>query len=435
MYSYSTRQVTPSASGLLRRRPGRNDTGWHVPPPVTPPGILANQQRTFARLWHSLAPQVRSDRRLPARLEATLRRREFGARDRRLYRELLYTALRYLPWIEELSARAEADAIRAVAWLAADTAATRAFREALAGDFPPVPPTIVARARHLGVSADLLPAWFRPHCPAAFVPPNLEALHTRAPVWIRMQTDAPEPVLAELAARGCAARPAAVLPGTWQITGEADLTATAAWREGRFELQDLGSQLILASADVRPGDRWLDACAGAGGKTLQLAVLVGPTGCVDAHDIRGAALAELARRARRGGFANIHPGLRLPERGEYDGVLVDAPCSGSGTWRRAPHLKWCTTPAEVAAHAARQRQLLARFSPLVRPGGRLVYATCSLSRDENETVVGDFLAAAPGFAATPPAGRFGVAAGAGRAILPAEHNTDGFFVATLRRAL
>jgi len=400
---------------------------------VTPPGIIANQQRTFARLWRGLAPHVRTDRRLPARLETALHRHEFGSRDRRLYRELLYTALRHLPWVEELAAKADAEVIRAVAWLAADTPATRAFRAALVGDWPPLPPTIAARARHLGVVRELLPDWFRPHCPAAFASPNLEALHTRAPLWIRMQTENPEPVLAELAARGFAARPSAVLPGAWEITGDADLTATAAWRAGRFEVQDLGSQLILAAADIRPGERWLDACAGAGGKTLQLAALVGPAGRVDAHDIRGVALAELARRAQRGGFAHIHPVPRLPDDGAYDGVLVDAPCSGSGTWRRAPHLKWCTAAADIAAHAARQRQLLDRFAARVRPGGLLVYATCSLSREENEAVVAGFLAAAPGFAGVPPARRVGIAAGPGRAILPAEHDTDGFFVATLRR--
>ncbi|HTT57342.1 MAG TPA: RsmB/NOP family class I SAM-dependent RNA methyltransferase [Opitutaceae bacterium] len=402
---------------------------------MTPTGIIANQQRTFARLWRALAPHVRTDRRLPARIEAALRRHEFGSRDRRLYRELLYTALRHLPWVDELAARTDAEVIRAVAWLAAETPATRAFRLALVGDWPPLPPTIAARARHLGVERDLLPAWFRPHCPAAFVSPNLEVLHTRAPLWIRVQADSPETVLAELAARGFAARPAAALPGAWEITGDADLTATAAWRAGRFEVQDLGSQLILAAAaDIRPGGIWLDACAGAGGKTLQLAALVGPAGRIDAHDIRGAALAELARRADRAGFANIHPALRLPDDLAYDGVLVDAPCSGSGTWRRAPHLKWCTTAADIAAHAARQRRLLDRFAARVRPGGLLVYATCSLSREENEAAVAAFLAAAPGFAAVPPTRTVGLAAGPGRAILPAEHDTDGFFVATLRRA-
>ena len=120
----------------------------------------------------------------------------------------------------------------------------------------------------------------------------------------------------------------------------------------------------------------------------------------------------------------------------YEGVLVDAPCSGSGTWRRAPHLKWSTSPADVAAHAARQQALLAHFAGLVRPGGLLVYATCSLSRMENEAAVATFLATHRDFAPAGFAPPFAAAAGAaGLTILPAQHDTDGFFVAALRRAL
>ena len=115
-------------------------------------------------------------------------------------------------------------------------------------------------------------------------------------------------------------------------------------------------------------------------------------------------------------------------------MLVDAPCSGSGTWRRAPHLKWTTTESHVDAHSARQRAILAAYSIHVRPGGMLVYATCSLSRRENEDVVAAFLAENPAFAVEPPVRDFGCAAGPlGLPIRPAVHDTDGFFVARLRR--
>jgi 16S rRNA (cytosine967-C5)-methyltransferase len=118
----------------------------------------------------------------------------------------------------------------------------------------------------------------------------------------------------------------------------------------------------------------------------------------------------------------------------YDGVLVDAPCSGSGTWRRSPHLKWTTTPALIAERAALQQKLLAQFATAVRSGGRLVYATCSLSTQENEDVVAAFLAAHPEFEPAPFARTFdALPRGAGLLILPARHNTDGFFVASLRR--
>jgi 16S rRNA (cytosine967-C5)-methyltransferase len=396
--------------------------------------IARNQLQTFLRLWQCVLPHARVDRNLPSRLQDALRHPEFGSRDRRLYRELLYTAVRYLPWIEELAARSEAEAARAVAWLAAPAPATQGFREALLPGWPELPALISGRAQHLGVSRELLPDWFRSHCPAAFATPNLEVLHARAPLWIRLQSPDSAAVLAEFSARGWPVRWSGILPAAGEIPGEADVTSTRAHREGRFEVQDLGSQLVLASAAIAPGGRWLDACAGAGGKTLQLAGLVGPGGCVDAFDVRAGALAELRMRTRRGGFANIRVLERIPDDAAYDGVLVDAPCSGSGTWRRAPHLKWCTTAADIAAHAALQRRLLARFSRFVRPGGMLVYATCSLSRQENQDAVAAFRADHPEFASGRPVRSFGCPLDeSGLSVLPAIHNTDGFFVGELLR--
>src|SRR5690606_30520565 len=136
------------------------------------------------------------------------------------------------------------------------------------------------------------------------------------------------------------------LPTALEVLAEADLTQTDAYARGLIEIQDLGSQLILAHLPVPPVGRWLDACARAGGNTLQLARLLGDAGRVDAHDIRAAALDELGARAARARIANIRI-LSAPPSEHYDGVLVDAPCSGSGTWRRAPHLKWCTTPQTI----------------------------------------------------------------------------------------
>ena len=118
----------------------------------------------------------------------------------------------------------------------------------------------------------------------------------------------------------------------------------------------------------------------------------------------------------------------------YDAVLVDAPCSGTGTWRRSPHLKWITQPAQIEEAARQQLELLTAFSARVRPGGRLVYATCSLSRRENDEVVRTFLHLNPAFSSAPFAHTFAFVPGPyGLTILPAQHNTDGFFVASLRR--
>lgn len=399
--------------------------------------IAANQQRTFLRLLAALQPHWRRDRALPARIQTLLTRdRAFGSRDRRLYRELIYTVLRHLPWIEPLLGSDPAEAVRRVAWLAADLPATAAFRAAFATGSPPS-----------GNPAELLPAWFQSHCPDAFTGAEPAALLRRAPLWLRLQTDerGAAGVLAEFASRGWTWDRSDVLPDAVRLHGEVDVTATDSWRTGRFEVQDLGSQLLLNTIGIVPGGRWLDACAGAGGKTLQLARLLGPHGAVDAADIRSAALEELRRRAQRATAAAADAAIEarpaairiLPPRppdAAYDGVLVDAPCSGAGTWRRSPHLKWTTTDADIRSAAALQRTLLDDFSRHVRPGGRLVYATCSLSTDENEAVVSDFLAAHADFEPAAFARTFGaLPRGAGLLFLPSLHDTDGFFVASLQR--
>ncbi len=396
--------------------------------------VASSQQQVFLRLIQALRPHWHQDRALPALIQRRLsRERSFGSRDRRLYRELIYTTLRYLPWIEPWLDRDPARAVKRAAWLAAETRDTRAYRVETCGDWPGLP-SLAARAAFLEADAsDLLPGWFRAQCPAAGTPRELEALLARAPLWLRLQTADEAGVAREFADRGWRTQPAPALPSAWRVLDDADVTQTAAYADGRIEVQDLGSQLVLASTAIHAGDRWLDACAGAGGKTLQLSERVGPAGLVEAHDIRPAALDELLVRAERAGRDNIRITTQ-PAAGRYAGVLVDAPCSGSGTWRRSPHLKWTTTPATVAEHARQQLALLARFAPCVQPGGHLVYATCSLCPDENEGVLAKFLADHPGFAPRPPVQAFGFEPGpAGLTLLPARHDTDGFFVATLRR--
>ena len=398
--------------------------------------LAGSQQKIFLRLLAALRPNWHSDVNLPAGIsELFAANRSFGSRDRRLYRELIYTTLRYLPWVEPLLDTDPARAGKMVAWLAADLPATRGYRTEHCRDWPDCPPTIAAKAAHLATDPGvLLPAWLPRHCAEAGVAPNLDTLHTRAPLWLRVNPRDLARVTAEFTAKAWPTRTSAVLPGALEVLAEADVTKSDAWTAGLLEVQDLGSQLILASAGIAPGGRWLDACAGAGGKTLQLAALLGSTGRVEAHDVRAAALRELEIRATRAGAKNIAVLPALPTEPLYDGVLVDAPCSGSGTWRRSPHLKWTTSAGQVTTAAEKQLTLLTQFSALVRPGGRLIYATCSLSRLENEEVVTAFLAANPAFTAEPPANSFGATpSSVGLAILPATHNTDGFYVATLRR--
>lgn len=385
--------------------------------------VAANQLRTFLRIAAELRPHWRHDPALPARLKAILSaHKDFGSRDRRLYRELAFTTLRHLPWIEAELEADSAEAARRLAWLCADLPATRPFRESFATGAP-----------FGGDLSDCLPGWFRGHCPEIFAGEELAAQFRRAPLWLRLQTPDVRRVTGEWQRLGWEWQSSPLLRGACQLAGDVDITRTRAWEHGLVEVQDLGSQIVLESSPAAAGERWLDACAGAGGKTLQLARMTGVSGQVDAHDIRPAALAELRIRAARARLRNVIT-VERPDSAGYDGVLVDAPCSGSGTWRRAPHLKWTTTPEQIEAAAARQRELLARFSAHVRPGGRLVYATCSLSDRENGGVIASFLSDHADFHVERPARDFGYAAeSGGLAIRPARHDTDGFFVAHLRR--
>ncbi len=399
--------------------------------------VVANQRQIFLRLTAQLQPHWRNDSNLPARLQKLFAaHRNFGSRDRRLYRELVYTTVRYLPWIEPLLASDPEKAAGLVAWFAEETPATHAYRAALTADRPPRPDALADKAALIGLSPSvLLPEWLQTQCPSAFKPEELEALHRRAPLWLRLQTDDVAKVTEEFDHRGWRYRPSPLTSRALEVLTETDITVGDAYLNGRVEIQDLGSQLILESLGLPVGGHWLDACAGAGGKTLQLAQLIGPTGKIDAYDIRSAALEELVKRSTRAGLRNITT-LHRPATGIYDGVLVDAPCSGSGTWRRSPHLKWTTTPAMIASYAARQLALLAQHAAKVRPGGWLVYATCSLNRQENGDVAQAFAQAHPAFTAVPPVRDFGYAhddAGAGLNLLPARHNTDGFYVAAWRR--
>jgi len=385
-----------------------------------------SQERTLLGILERLRPHWKSDLALPARIDALLSSdRRLGSRDRRLYRELIYTAVRYLPWIEPLLGAGPAEAARRLAWMAADIPAVRPFRAELAAGMPDCPPEAGAKAAILGEDAGVLtPPWFLRECPAASDAPLRDVLLSRPPLWLRLQTDEPAPVFAEFETLGLSWKPSSLIAGAIELPPGSDVAKTKAYMTGKVEIQDIGSQLVLGAAGVAPGGRWLDACAGAGGKTLQLASLVGLSGRVTPRDVRRSALEELARRAARSGL-----GIRIGAAGDsdpedgYDGVLVDAPCSGSGTWRRSPHLRWATTETIVSAAAELQLRILTENAALVRRGGLLVYATCSLCSSENAGVAGAFLAAAEGF--EPDL--------AGRTLLPQEHNGDGFFVASFRR--
>jgi len=216
------------------------------------------------------------------------------------------------------------------------------------------------------------------------------------------------------------------------------------FREGLFEVQDEGSQLLPFLLDPRPTWKILDACAGAGGKSLEFAALMKNRGEVFATDVHEFRLEELRKRGKRAGAFNIRVSAaeelftRHPWTEAYfDSVFVDAPCSGIGTIRRNPGLKWMVSESDVAELREKQLHILRSNAPYVKAGGSLVYATCSLLKEENEDVVGEFLSAHQDFsledmgAHAGKAGMEDVAEGSFIRLQPHRHGTDGFFCAML----
>ncbi|TNF59712.1 MAG: RsmB/NOP family class I SAM-dependent RNA methyltransferase [Burkholderiales bacterium] len=262
-----------------------------------------------------------------------------------------------------------------------------------------------------------------------------------------------EAALAELRAQGLEADATPFSPWGIRLQGKPSLARVPAFVAGDVEVQDEGSQLLALLLDARRGEMVVDFCAGAGGKTLAIGAAMRNSGRLYAFDTSAHRLDAIKPRLARSGLSNIHPAAIAHERddrikrlaGKIDRVLVDAPCSGLGTLRRSPDLKWRQTPETVAAQVVLQQRILESAARLVRPGGRLVYATCSLLTQENEAVAAVFDQGHPQFEVLPvqellaaahvaDGGRL-VAGPQGRflRLWPHRHGTDGFFAAVWRR--
>lgn len=234
-------------------------------------------------------------------------------------------------------------------------------------------------------------------------------------------------------------------PAGLRRRSRAPLFNTAAFKDGLFELQDEGSQLLALLLEPRRGEMVVDFCAGAGGKTLHLGALMANSGTLYAFDTSAPRLDRLKPRLARAGLSNVRVAAIAHERddrvarlhGKIDRVLIDAPCSGTGTLRRNPDIKW--RPIDLPALTALQRRLLPAAAALLKPGGRLVYGTCSLLREENDDIVAEFLAAQPDFTVLPVAdilARRHVSLEMqdhALRLLPHRHRTDGFYGVALER--
>jgi 16S rRNA (cytosine967-C5)-methyltransferase len=272
-----------------------------------------------------------------------------------------------------------------------------------------------------------------------------EAMNRRAPLAIRANTarGTREALVGRLADEQVVARPTDLAPAGLICETRMNAFALTAFRDGLFEVMDEGSQLVADLVAPPPGGRVVDACAGAGGKTLAIGAALGGKGRMLALDTDGKKLEELRRRARRAGLTNVEARPvgegPLEIKGQFDRVLVDAPCSGLGTLRRNPEARWRLTRATVESFPARQVGLLVTYAPLVAVGGRLIYATCTVARAENDLVIERFLAERDDFVPVPVKEIWGreraekLGDGMTLRLSPNRHDTDGFFAAVLRR--
>ncbi|MDB5956053.1 RsmB/NOP family class I SAM-dependent RNA methyltransferase [Ramlibacter sp.] len=309
------------------------------------------------------------------------------------------------------------------------------------------PATLIDRHRHN------LPEWLAEPLRAQLGEdfwPLVDALNQPAPLDLRVNAlnDKREDVQKELKLAGIAARPTPYSPWGLRIDGKPALTKLDAFARGAVEVQDEGSQLLALITDARRGQMVVDFCAGAGGKTLALGAAMRNTGRLYAFDVSAHRLDNLKPRLARSKLSNVHPAAIAHERderikrlaGKIDRVIVDAPCSGLGTLRRNPDLKWRQSPQALAELTTKQSAILESAARLLKPGGRIVYATCSLLRAENEDIAAAFSAAHPDFrgiqvqellenAKVADAAKLCSEGGQDLRLWPHRHGTDGFYAA------
>ncbi|HUN96452.1 MAG TPA: RsmB/NOP family class I SAM-dependent RNA methyltransferase [Bradyrhizobium sp.] len=395
-------------------------------------------------------------------------RRYIQDQDRGHIADLLYALLRHharLGWWLAKHGRQSAPRNRLLAWLALHGGRTPDQLHQLfnGGKFAPGVLTdqervLLVKLQGCAMDHPAMPEEIRGECPSwaavalrrrfgdAFAH-EMAALLTAAPLDLRVNPlkATREVVLRALRALGLQAEASRMAPYGIRISERPSLSRLPMLKTGEVEIQDEGSQLVAMLVDAQPGERVVDFCAGAGGKTMAIAAQMLNKGRIIACDVSDSRLKRSAERFRHAELHNIETRLLASEKdrwvkrhkGAFDRVLVDAPCSGTGTWRRNPDARWRALGAGLDSLLSLQGSILASAARLVKPGGRLVYATCSMLHEENEEQVAAFVAAHPAFRVVTlreAAPQLTDSAHPDHlSLTPARHGTDGFFAAIMQR--
>lgn len=377
-----------------------------------------------------------------------------GGRERGAIAEAVYALLRHRSMLMQFAESGSGPHMRRLALLALAEAvgadAIAGLSEDEAGWLGRV--MTIDRASLPPAARSSFPDWIRERLVSQFGEDEamrlMDALNRHAPLDLRVNPlkASLEQAEAALAAASIAFQRTPYASLGLRLAGKPALQRLPLFTEGGIEVQDEGSQLLAHLLGAKRGEMVVDFCAGAGGKTLAIGAAMRNTGRLYAFDVSDKRLAKLKPRLARSGLSNVHPVVIAHENdakvkrlaGKIDRVLVDAPCSGLGTLRRNPDMKWRQQPSDIAELNAKQQSILAGAARLVKTGGRLVYATCSLLAEENEQIVTQFIAAHPGFALVPAREvladqKIALDTGEMLKLLPHVHQTDGFFAAVFER--
>ena len=369
----------------------------------------------------------------------TTEHRELGSRDRRFLSDTIFAVFRWQGWLREFEAGNPAT----LAALACQLDGQE-VHPALAADLPADAESVIARLRAQPVAL-LAPAWLGPFLAAELREETgadafLLSLQQRPPTWLRARRGQAKRVAAHITGMGFTA---SIHP---HVRDAIAVPPRIPWNEIKralghdVEIHDLASQVVALAAGPRPGESWWDACAGSGGKTLHLADLLSGRGSILATDVRESIMRELNRRTSEIDSVKVRIGRlnaenESPNDEQFQGALVDAPCSGTGTWSRNPDARWRCTAEFVDECSKRQGRILHNASRHVAPGGLLTYAVCSVTQAETHAIADAFLLSHPTFEPAPFPNPLQPESTPSRLLVrPADGPGDGMFIARFRRA-